>query len=333
MSRGLGSFIKTALLLLVPLVFAGAAGAENIRYELVESSRSIMRVGPNQTLDDLVQQVYAEHKPMWPQIKQKIEELNPQAFNQYTGRLIVGTRLKLVTIKKIREVGVANRLQPVGTVTAIKGMATATDKSGRLNSLAMNAAIYEGDRIKTSPDATVQISMVDGAEMYIKPDSSLRITAYEQKSGFERGSRSIIDLIKGGLRKVTGAIAANPLNEYRFHAGIITIGVRGTDYVVKLCSENDCNQAASRNDEGSRVHVAVLDGVITLEDEEGVKGELALGQYAVANPEQVVMVDEGKPVPGLLNEQEAQTFDKLQPPAEPSIGIWPWLIGGALFGI
>ncbi len=332
----LATFGKIALVLLMPVVIAGGASAENnenIRYELVESSRSIMRVGPNQTLDDLVNQVYAEHEPMWPQIKQKIKELNPQAFNRYTGRLIVGERLKLVTIKKIREIGFRDRLEPVGTVTAIKGMATATDKSGRLNRLTLNAAIYEGDRIKTTADSTVQITMIDGAEMYIKPDSSLRLTAYVLKSGFERGSRSIIDLIKGGLRKVTGAIAANPLSEYRFHTRIITIGVRGTDYVVKLCRENDCNQTASRNDEGSRLHVAVLDGVITLEDEEGVRGELALGQYAVADEEQVVMVDEGKPVPGLLDEQEAQRFQKLQPPAEPSMGIWPWLIGGALFGI
>jgi hypothetical protein len=309
--------------------------ADNLRYELIESSRSIMRVGPNQTLDQLVEQVYAGHKELWPQIKRKIRELNPHAFNRYTDQLVVGQRLKLVTVKKIHELGYVTHLNEVGKTSRVQGIVVVTDKEGGTKSLQKSSPIYEGDRITTEKGSYAIITMIDGAEMRIRPDSSLRITEYVMKSGFERGSRSIIDLIKGGLRKITGAIAANPLSVYRMNSGIITIGVRGTDYIVKLCHENDCSQSAGRNDAGSRLHIVVLDGVITLEDEEGVQGELALGQYAIADQEKVVMVEESmKPVPGLLEQEEQEVFDKAQPPEKEEEGsIWPWLLGGALFGI
>jgi hypothetical protein len=168
--------------------------------------------------------------------------------------------------------------------------------------------------------------------MYLKPDSAIRITEYVMKSAFEKGSRSIIDLIKGGLRKITGAIAANPLSDYRLNTGVVTIGVRGTDFVVKLCKGNDCQQSASSTSDDARLHVAVLDGVITMEDGEGVKGDLALGQYAIADWEKVVMVDNQEPVAGLLTEEETKIYQKAKPPEEDK-GFWPWLLGGALFGL
>ena len=319
-------------ILLFIMCFLSPASADDFHYEFAESSRSIMRVGPNQTLDNLVEQIYAQHKPLWPQIKQKIEELNPDAFNRFTGQLIVGASLKLVTIKKIHQLDSTASLVQVGSIQNIHGYAVAIDKNGRENSLKKDSPIYEGDRVTTSGNSTLLIEMIDGAKMYVKPDSAVRITEYVMKSAFEKGSRSIINLIKGGLRKITGAIAANPLSVYRFHTGVMTIGVRGTDYVVKLCKDNDCEQSAVCTSEETRLHVAVLDGVITLEDEEGVRGELALGQYAIADWEKIAMIDDQQPVTGLLNEEETRLYQKAVPPQE-SKGFWPWLLGGALFGL
>jgi len=307
--------------------------ADAVNYELAESSRAIMRVGPNQSLDLLVGQIYPEHRALWPQIKEKIKDLNPYAFNQYTGRLIEGQRLKLVTVKRIMQ-GEVSVFEQVGTIDAIKGFATSIDKNGKENRLLEKAVVYEGDRLSTAKGAELVIKMIDGAEMRVKPDSSVRITEYQMKSGFDSGSTSIIDLIKGGLRKITGSIGANPLSVYRFHTGVLTIGVRGTDYVIKLCQANDCQQSASRNQTDTRLHTVVLDGLITLEDEEGVRGELTLGQYAVATADTKVKVDDAKPVPGLLNAEEQALFDNLQPPTEEKESIyWPWLLGGALLGI
>ncbi len=306
------------------------SNAETIDYEYAESSRSIMRVGPNQTLDMLLLQIYPDNKQHWPMIKEKLKELNPQAFSQYTGKLIPGQRLKLVTIKRIREIDVIDMYQ-VGKVTSIKGYAVASDLMGKEGRLSAGSEIFEGDRLTTAKGATVKVRLIDGAEMHIKADSSIRISEYVKKSGFESGSRSIIDLIKGGLRKITGSIGANPNSFYKLNTGVATIGVRGTDYVVKLCAENNCVNSTGRNDNGSRLHAVVLDGVITIEDEEGVRGELALGQYAVATRDTKVIIDDVKPVEGLLSDEEKIIFKNISPPEKPL--IWPWILGGALFGL
>lgn len=312
----------------------GFLHADTTRYEFAESSRSIMRVGPNQTLDLLVEQIYPQSREHWPRLKQEIRRINPGAFNRYTGRLLVGQRLKLVTIKQIKE-RVAFKLNEVGKISAIQGYAVVTDNNGKENQLREGAVLYEGDRVVTTKGAQVELSMIDGAKMRVKPNSAVRITEYVMKSGFETGSRSIIDLIKGGLRKITGSIGANPQSIYRFHTGVLTIGVRGTDYIVKLCKENDCSQSAGRNDVDTRMHVVVLDGLITLQDEEGVQGQLALGQYAMANKDNKVRVDDARPVQGLLNTEEQELFDKMEPmPVPEDDGIvWPWILGGALLGL
>ncbi len=316
--------------LIIVLSIVTPSNAETIDYEYDESSRSIMRVGPNQTLDMLLLQIYPDNKKHWPMIKEKLKELNPQAFSRYTGKLIPGQRLKLVAIKRIREIEVIDMYQ-VGEVASIKGYAVASDLMGKEGRLSAGSEIFEGDRVTTAKGAIVKVRLIDGAEMHIKPDSSIRISEYVKKSGFESGSRSIIDLIKGGLRKITGSIGANPNSIYKLNAGIATIGVRGTDYVVKLCMVNDCISSAGRNDTGSRLHAVVLDGVITVEDEEGIRGELALGQYAVATSDTKVIVDDVKPVEGLLSDEEKIIFENISPPEKPL--IWPWILGGALFGL
>lgn len=321
---------KTTILLLLSSLTI--IHADSVHYELAESSRSIMRVGPNQSLDLLVEQIYPNNETLWPRIKEEMRRINPGAFNRYTGRLIVGQRLKLVTIKQINERVVFAQDQ-VGEVSAIKGYAVITDTNGNDNRLSLNSVVYEGDRVVTSPGSELELSMIDGAKMRIKEDSAVRISEYEMKSGFESGSKSIIDLIKGGLRKITGSIGANPLSIYRFHTGVMTIGVRGTDFVVKLCNENDCEVSAGRNDQATRLHVVVLDGLITLQDEEGVQGELALGQYAVATSDKKVRVDDLVPVKGLLNQEELELFNKMEPPPRNEASVWPWILGGALLGL
>ncbi len=305
--------------------------AETIRYEFGESSRSVMRVGPNQSLDQLVEQLYPGQKALWPRIKQEIKQRNPHAFNRYTGNLVVGEKLKLVTVRKIRE-GVTRKRVQTGNVTGVEGKALATDKFGMARTLKVDEPVYEGDRLETSTKGRLSVKMIDDAEIHLKPDSSMRISEYVHKSGFDRGSRSIIDLIRGGLRKITGAIGADALSVYKMRTGIATIGIRGTDYVIKLCRDNDCEQAVGRNDKESRLHIAVLDGVITIEDEEGVRGEMALGHYAVASSEKFILVDEDvPPAKGLLNEEEKAYFDKLEPKKD--FELWPWLLGGALLGL
>ena len=309
--------------------------------ELVPSSRVILKITSGMTVDQIIERVYPKDKDLWPQIKAKLIETNPNSFVQYSDRLIPGTRLKLVDIKRVFE---AEELSPkirVGYVARLEGSVIARDVNNYEQQLQVNSMVFEGDRIETEVASQVQIVMDDGAEVYIKEDSVLKISEYVITAGYGEESSSILDLLRGGLRKITGAIGASAQANYQVQTGLATIGIRGTDYVLKLCKQDDCTQTTSRNDPDAKLHAAVLEGAITLTTEEEVQILMAMGEYGTATAETLLIEDE-KPVPeGFLDQQEIQIFEvatPLPPQAEAveeksSRSTWAVVIGILLLAI
>ena len=241
------------------------------------------------TIDQIIRRVYPKDKDLWPQIKAKLIETNPGSFVQYSDRLIPGSRLKLVDIRRIYDQEQLDPKIKVGYVARLEGNATARDLNGRVQQLQINSQIFEGDRIETELGARIQILMDDGAEVYLKEDSVLKISEYVITAGYNKESSSILDLLRGGLRKITGAIGSSALANYQLQTGLATIGIRGTDYVLKLCKQDDCTQTVSRNDPDAKLHAVVLEGAITMTTDEEVQILMAMGEYGTATPEILVV--------------------------------------------
>ena len=64
---------------------------------------------------------------------------------------------------------------------------------------------------------------------------------------------------------------------YQVQTGLATIGIRGTEYVIKLCKQDDCSATVSRNDPEAKLHAVVLEGPITLTTDRDVQILIALG--------------------------------------------------------
>ena len=199
-------------LILALLTFAGLPATSHAdKVELVPSSRVILKITSGMQVDQIIQRIYPKDRDVWPQIKQKLIETNPNSFVQYTDQLIPGTRLKLVDVKRILD---AEELEPktkVGYVARLEGQASARDINGRMQQLQINSQIFEGDRIETMTGARLQILLDDGAEVFLKEDSVLKISEYVITDGYGKTSSSILDLLRGGLRKITGSIGASAL--------------------------------------------------------------------------------------------------------------------------
>lgn len=317
------------LTLLSCIVFPPVANSASV--ELVPSSRVILKIIPGMTIDDIIQRVYPKDKDLWPQIKDKLIETNPYSFVQYSDRLIVGTRLKLVDIKRILDEEELSPKIKVGYVVQLDGLANARDINGRAHQLQINSRIFEGDRLETEPGAQLYILMDDGAEVHLKEDSVLKISEYVITADYDDSSSSILDLLRGGLRKITGSIGGSALANYQVQTGLATIGIRGTEYVIKLCKQDDCSQTVSRNDPAAKLHAVVLDGAITLTTDEEVQILMAMGEYGTATPETLI-IEEEKPVPvGFLDAEEAQQFDATIPQKmeqeEEASSSWIWIVG------
>jgi hypothetical protein len=289
------------------------------------------------TMGDLIQRAYPDDEDLWPQIKKKLIEINPTSFYPNSERLIPGVRLKLVEIKRISDQIELDPKTKIGYVANLTGQVKARDVNGRGQVLQSNSVIFQGDRLETETGAKLHVIMDDGAEIFLKQDSVLKVSEYVITDGYDEDSSSIFDLLRGGLRKITGAIGANDNGNYQLQTGLATIGIRGTEYVIKLCKQDDCTTTVSRNDPDAKLHAVVLDGSITLTSDDDVQILMALGEYGTATSEEII-IEEEAPVPvGFLDEDEAYKFNVTVPQQleqqeqeqeeEESSNSWLWIVG------
>jgi hypothetical protein len=155
-------------------------------------------------------------------------------------------------------------LQQIGVVALSKGVTTARSEMRPLSALAKGSAIYLGDIIETASRSFLVIKFSDGGKVTLRPDSRFDLNEYDATPGQEKES---FELLKGGLRAVTGAIGKSRPEQVKYTARNTTIGIRGTTFVVKLCDPGvegcQFNQATNgqsglADDESSRKYVDIF---------------------------------------------------------------------------
>ncbi len=123
----------------------------------------------------------------------------------------------------------------------------AVEREGPTVALSKGSFIFEGDRIRTGADSRLQLLMVDGAHLAIRPDTIFIIEQYELPGSTadpvaiaSNDGKAVMRLAKGAFRAISGRIGKsyNPAT-YQVVAPVATLGIRGTDYNVRFC-KGDC---------------------------------------------------------------------------------------------
>ena len=96
--------------------------------------------------------------------------------------------------------------------------------------LAKGDAVFEGDVIRSAAGSHAQLVMSDEALVAVRAESSVKLTKYSYHGVEDGTERAIIDLLKGGLRSVTGAIGHTNKDSYQLRNEMHVIGIRGTDH-------------------------------------------------------------------------------------------------------
>ena len=131
--------------------------------------------------------------------------------------------------------------EPIATVEVVDGVVTVLRLSGKRTALAVGSKLEEGDVVSTEKDSYVRLHFTDGAEMGVRPLSTLNIQRYRFEKERPTQDALVVNLVKGGMRTVTGLIGKRGNeNAYRVQGSTATIGIRGTEYVVREC-KGDCN--------------------------------------------------------------------------------------------
>lgn len=92
--------------------------------------------------------------------------------------------------------------------------------------------IFDNEKVITGKNSKAQLRMKDGGLIAMKSDSELVISNYEFSTETGRGSVAM-ELLKGGLRSVTGSIKAES-GDYKLKTPVGSIGIRGTHYEIEL---------------------------------------------------------------------------------------------------
>lgn len=138
------------------------------------------------------------------------------------------------------------------------------------DTLTKGMPVDEGEVIVTGGNGYVQLLLDDNTKVAVRPNSRFAIDAVEMPA--ENGFGAIgagttpqarFSLQRGGFRTLTGRIASAHPSAYRISTPNAVVGVRGTNYVARLCN-GDCGP-----DTPDGLFIGVTDGAVFLSNDGG----------------------------------------------------------------
>lgn len=143
----------------------------------------------------------------------------------------------LVAALALSNVAVAE--DSTGMVVASRGEVIALSNGGS-RELKQGDFIYVNDEILTSSRSFAVLQFTDGAKVTVRPDSTLIIEQYLYAGNDE--DVATLNLVSGGLRVITGAMAKSNPENYKVRTPVALMGVRGTEFSIMLCGDNVCGE-------------------------------------------------------------------------------------------
>ncbi len=120
-----------------------------------------------------------------------------------------------------------------GQVITTSGSLQASNRNNPGRGLTRGANFYSGDLLTTGTNTTAQIRFTEGTVMALTPNSKLKVDDYQYHKD-PSADKSVVTLVKGGFRAITGAISKENPQAYRAQTPVAVIGVRGTNYGAVL---------------------------------------------------------------------------------------------------
>lgn len=143
--------------------------------------------------------------------------------------------------------------QPVGRVLAVAGTAS-LDRNGQSQSVSFGTEVQTGDTIAVGEGSALQVRFADESIVALRANSQIKIQDFRYNRDVQ-ADRSILSLLKGGLRTITGLIGKNNNRAYGVQTPTATVGIRGTHFTLVACAD-DCT-----NPDGSTVPNGLFGGV------------------------------------------------------------------------
>ena len=152
-----------------------------------------------------------------------------------------------------------------GKVELIEGPVTVTGNDAKARRMLVGSILYVGDAEATGDKGELHADMADGAVIAVRPNSQVSIIRYRARG--QSSDASVMSLLRGSFRSITGFIAKAAPNAYEVRTPIATIGVRGTDHEPMVIASGSADGQPGVYDKvniGSTVITANNGGAVTV---------------------------------------------------------------------
>jgi len=243
------------------------------------AQKRYLYVQPGQSVFSIVKVLYPNQKKQWPRIIKKVVKINPHAFVGGDAiKIKVGQRIELPAISskvkstKTNKQVLSKKIHAVGQVIKQRGKTFVISKKNKKRKVDVGSEIFVGDRVFTGVQGFIRLNMIDNAKIDLRCNSEMLIEDYQLLRG---GNRSVIYLIKGSVKKITGKIGKMAEDIYEMRTPLATVGVRGTEYAIRVLQQHGCDGSLDVNSKG--LFVKVNRGVIDVKNKKE-KVEINVGE-------------------------------------------------------
>ncbi|MDX1705261.1 FecR family protein [Pseudidiomarina sp.] len=234
----------------------------------------------------------------------------------FTNQMRHACRITLLTIGLALISGVAQANELAARVLFVFGEVT-IDRNDETLTAARNTQVLVGDRIITTEGASVQLRFTDDSLIALRPSSEFVVRKHVYDPEDPASGEQSSELIRGGFRAITGAMATAVPASVEFKTPVATMGIRGTEFRlvhVPPGSESQFNSVPS----GSYLLVAT--GRMIMFNRAGQQLVNAGQSFFVADadtPPQTLPVDPDKVFADDGTTEEGSTEDDEPAPATP----------------
>lgn len=192
----------------------------------------------------------------------------------------------LVSILMVLLLAAANTLpsvvhaaDAVGRVTHLSGTLIAKRADGSTKLFSTKSEVQEGDTLSTEQETYARIKFADGGEVVLRPGSQMKVAAYAFDEAKPQSDNIVLNMLKGGLRAVTGLVGKRNRDAVNLSTTTATIGIRGTHFGALMC-QNDCGgvPTVTGKPPENGLHLDVADGAIVVKNAAGQQ-VISSGQF------------------------------------------------------
>lgn len=134
---------------------------------------------------------------------------------------------------------------PAGRFQFVAGEVQVFSETGVMHIAKKGEAVNQGDTLRSLANSSAQIRMADDGLIVVRPESELKISKFVFNGTADGTERSLISLVKGGFRAITGLIGKVHKESYQIQTSGATIGIRGTDHEAFFIVTPSDGQVAS----------------------------------------------------------------------------------------